>query len=207
MSLNICVFCGSHAGKNPLFAAETERLGQLMAIHNYNLVYGGANVGLMKLLAESYMQEGGHITGVIPDFLVQKHLIQPGLSKTIVVSTMQERKFKMAQLADAFIALPGGYGTLEELFEVITASQLSLHRKPIVIGNIEGFYDALLAHREKMIQQGFVNKAHKHTFVDAADASQMIEGIKAYAAPDTPKYIEDVQKKYNSKNSTENEKK
>ncbi len=197
-SINICVFCGSHTGNDPLFSEETRILGKLLAENNYNLIYGGANVGLMKILAENYMKTGGHATGIIPDFLADKHLIQPGLNKTILVQSMQERKFKMAEMASAFVALPGGYGTLEELFEVITASQLSLHKKPIVLGNFSGFYDHLLAHRETMIKSGFVDQQHRKTFVDAANAQEIIRAIDNYAAPDTPKYVEDVHKKYNN---------
>lgn len=197
-AIQICVFCGSHTGNDDFFAAETIKLGKLLAKNDYPLVYGGANVGLMKLLAESYLETGGHATGIIPGFLAEKHLVQPGLTDTIVVENMQERKTKMAEMADAFVALPGGYGTLEELFEVITASQLSLHQKPIVIGNFKGFYDHLLAHRENMIAAGFVDSSHRHTFVDAGDAEQIIGAICNYTAPQTPKYVEQVRKKYNS---------
>ncbi len=193
----ICVFCGSHEGSNPYFRAQTIKLGNLLADNNYELIYGGANVGLMKILAENYLIKGRNAIGIIPDFLADKHLVQPGLTKTIIVKNMQERKQKMASMADAFVALPGGYGTLEELFEVITASQLSLHKKPIVIGNLEGFYDHLLAHRDSMIKNGFVDENHRHTFLDAGNAEAIIEALKKYVAPNTPKYIEQVQRKYN----------
>lgn len=198
-TLKICVFCGSHEGTDSFFREQTQALGVLLAKQNYELVYGGANVGLMKVLAENFMQNGGSATGIIPDFLAEKHLVQPGLNNTIVVESMHERKFKMAALADAFIALPGGYGTLEELFEVITASQLSLHKKPIVLGNFHGFYDQLLAHRENMIQNGFVDSSHRNTFVDAANAREIILALQQYIAPETPKYVDEVRKKYNDK--------
>ncbi len=199
-SVNICVFCGSHIGNDPIYREETIKLGVLLAKNNYNLVYGGANVGLMKILAENYLKTGGYATGIIPDFLADKHLIQPGLNKTILVKSMQERKFKMAEMAKAFVALPGGYGTLEELFEVITASQLSLHKKPIVLGNFHGFYNHLLEHRETMIRSGFVDQEHRNTFVDATNAQEIIKAIEEYVAPETPKYVEDVHKKYNKEN-------
>jgi uncharacterized protein (TIGR00730 family) len=175
---NICVFCGSHIGEGELFKNETIALGQLLATEGFNLVYGGANVGLMKAVAESHMAAGGYAVGIIPDFLAEKHLVQPGLNETILVSSMHERKFKMAERADAFVALPGGYGTLEELFEIITASQLALHKKPIVLGNFNGFYDHLIAHRDNMIKEGFVQKEHKQTFVSANNASEIIEALR-----------------------------
>jgi len=195
---NICVFCGSHMGESELFKNETVALGRLLASEGFNLVYGGANVGLMKTVAESYMETGGYAVGVIPDFLAEKHLVQPGLNETILVSSMHERKFKMAERADAFVALPGGYGTLEELFEIITASQLALHKKPIVLGNFNGFYDHLIAHRDNMIKEGFVQKEHKQTFVSANNAVEIVAALKTYKAPEVSKYVESVHKKYNS---------
>ena len=194
---NVCVFCGSHIGNSAIFKNETKALGQLLASNNFNLVYGGANVGLMKEVAESYMSSGGYAVGVIPDFLAEKHLIQPGLNETILVKSMHERKFKMAEKADAFVALPGGYGTLEELFEIITASQLALHKKPIVLGNFNGFYDHLIAHRDTMIKEGFVQKVHEQTFVSANSAAEIIKALKTYKAPSAPKYVESVHKRYN----------
>lgn len=195
---NVCVFCGSHIGESEIFKNETNALGKLLASNNYNLVYGGANVGLMKSLAESHMQAGGYAVGIIPDFLAEKHLVQPGLNETILVKSMHERKFKMAERADAFVALPGGYGTLEEVFEIITASQLALHKKPIILGNFIGFYDHLIAHRDAMIKEGFVQKAHKETFVSANNAAEIIQELKEYKAPDVSKYVESVHKRYNS---------
>lgn len=194
---NVCVFCGSHIGESELFKIETIALGRLLATEGFNLVYGGANVGLMKAVAESYMERGGYAVGIIPGFLAEKHLVQPGLDETILVNSMHERKFKMAERADAFVALPGGYGTLEELFEIITASQLSLHKKPIVLGNFNGFYNHLIAHRDNMIKEGFVQKEHKQTFVSAHNAIEIVAALKTYKAPEVPKYVETVHKKYN----------
>lgn len=195
--MRVCVFCGSHAGNDDDFILQTIELGKLLASNNHELVYGGANVGLMKILAENFMQNEGYATGVIPHFLAKKHLVQPNLQETILVETMQERKHKMAELADAFIALPGGYGTLEELFEVTTASQLGLHKKPLILGNINGFYDHLIAHRDTMIANGFVDETHRNTIINSTNANEMINAIASYAAPDTPKYIEQVHAKYN----------
>jgi uncharacterized protein (TIGR00730 family) len=194
---NVCVFCGSHVGESELFKNETIALGRLLATEGFNLVYGGANVGLMKAVADSYMETGGYAVGIIPGFLAEKHLVQPGLDETILVSSMHERKFKMAELADAFVALPGGYGTLEELFEIITASQLALHKKPIVLGNFNGFYDHLIAHRDIMIKEGFVQKVHEQTFVSADNALEIVQALRSYKAPEAPKYVESVHKKYN----------
>jgi uncharacterized protein (TIGR00730 family) len=197
--MRVCVFCGSHSGNHAIFGQQAVALGKLLAQHQMGLVYGGANVGLMKMLAEAFMNEGGHAIGVIPHFLAEKHLVQPNLNETIYVDTMQERKILMAEHADAFVALPGGYGTLEELFEVVTASQLGLHSKPLVLANINGFYDHLLAHRDTMIMNGFVDEAHRNTIVGASDAAGIIDAIEKYTVPVATKYIEQVHEKYNGK--------
>ncbi|HPW65622.1 MAG TPA: TIGR00730 family Rossman fold protein [Salinivirgaceae bacterium] len=161
----ICVFCGSNVGNKHEYMTAAIKLGRLLAENNVELIYGGSAVGLMHQLAKSVKKHGGKITGVIPRFMHEKGLADSIVDEFIVVETMAERKEKMIQLADAFIALPGGFGTLDELLDVIVASQLSLHTKPIGLANINGFYGLLIKFIERMIDEGFLNQAYKDTFV------------------------------------------
>ncbi|MDD2564308.1 MAG: TIGR00730 family Rossman fold protein [Salinivirgaceae bacterium] len=188
----IAVFCGSHTGVKHEYMGAAVNLGKLMAQNNIELVYGGSSVGLMHQLAKSIKKNGGKITGVIPQFLCDKGLAETIVDEMIIVETMQERKAKMAELADAFIALPGGFGTLEEVFEVITASQLGLHAKPIGLANISGFYGLMLKHIDRMIEEGFVNLVHKETIFSDEKIENLFNKIFSYKAPVHEKYIESV---------------
>ncbi len=193
----ICVFCGSHTGVRHEYMTASINLGRLLAQNNIELVYGGSSVGLMHQLAKSTKKYGGKVTGVIPRFLHEKGLTESIADEIIVVETMPERKEKMMQLADAFIALPGGFGTLDEVFEVITASQLSLHEKPIGLANINGFFGLLVKHMERMIDEGFLNQAHKNTFIISEKIEVLFKNLFTYKAPEVQKYIETVRDKGN----------
>ena len=188
----IAVFCGSHTGIRHEYMGAAVNLGKLMAQNNIELVYGGSSVGLMHQLAKSIKKNGGKITGVIPRFLSEKGLAESMVDEMIIVETMQERKAKMAELADAFVALPGGFGTLEEIFEVITASQLGLHTKPIGLANISGFYGLMLKHIDRMIEEGFMNPIHKETIFSNEKIEDLFNKIFTYKAPEHHKYIESV---------------
>jgi uncharacterized protein (TIGR00730 family) len=155
--MNICVFCGSSTGVNPAYAEAARNLGTLLAKKKIRLVYGGGNVGLMGILADAVMAAGGEVIGVIPDFLLKREVGHRGITQLEVVESMHQRKKRMADLADAFIALPGGWGTLEEIAEVLTWRQLGLVHQPVAILNVNNFFDDLLAQLSKMIQDGFVN--------------------------------------------------
>lgn len=157
--MNICVFCGSSTGVNPVYAEAAAKLGAQFAQRGITLVYGGGNVGLMGILADAVMQSGGEVIGVIPDFLLKREVGHRGITRLEVVESMHERKKRMADLADGFIALPGGWGTLEELAEVLTWRQLGLVDRPIAILNTNHFFDDLLQQLSKMIQEGFVKPA------------------------------------------------
>ncbi len=146
----IVVFCGSSGGHDPVFAAQAFRVGQYLAEHGIELVYGGAKVGLMGAVADGTLQAGGRVTGVLPRFLRTKEVAHEHLSELMLVDTMHERKLKMHELSDGVIAMPGGYGTLEELFEMLTWGQLGLHAKPVGLLNTDGFYDHLLAMADTM---------------------------------------------------------
>lgn len=154
--MNICVFCGARPGRNPLYAKAAEDLGRALAKAGLGLVYGGGQVGLMGLVANATLEAGGEVTGVIPRSMVDRELAHQGVTKLIVTSGMHERKATMETLSGGFIALPGGFGTLDELCEIVTWAQLGDHRKPIYLLNIAGYFDEFIAFVEKSVQEGFV---------------------------------------------------
>jgi len=157
----VCVFCGSSSGGDEAYAQAATELGHALARHHLALVYGGGNIGLMGRLADAALECGGHVIGVIPQGLVDRELAHRRVSDLRVVRSMHERKATMADLADAFIALPGGFGTLEEFCEVVTWAQLGLHRKPCGLLNVNGFYDPLLAQFNLAVQHGFIREQHR----------------------------------------------
>ena len=157
----ICVFCGSSSGASPVFAGAARDLGATLAKRGLGLVYGGGNIGLMGILADAVLAHGGEVIGVIPRAMVDRELAHRGVTELRIVRSMHERKALMAELADAFIALPGGYGTLEEFCEIITWSQLGLHRKPCGLLNVHGFYDPLLAQIERAVRDRFIRAEHR----------------------------------------------
>jgi uncharacterized protein (TIGR00730 family) len=177
----ICVFCGSQVGTNGLYRQAATALGQLLVHHGYGLVYGGGHVGLMGVIADAVLASGGEVIGVIPESLVARELAHTGVTQLQVVSGMHERKAHMAELADAFIALPGGYGTFEELFEVITWAQLGLHRKPIGLLNVAGYFDALKMLVDQAIAEGFIRAEHRCLLTIADDPSTLLAtlGLRA----------------------------
>src|SRR5882672_11244264 len=177
----ICVFCGSQVGTNGLYRQAATALGQLLVRHGYGLVYGGGHVGLMGVIADAVLASGGEVIGVIPESMVARELAHTGGTQLLGVPGMHERKARMAELADAFIALPGGYGTFEELFEVITWAQLGMHRKPIGLLNVAGYFNALKTLVDQAIAEGFIRAEHWHLFTMADDPSVLLEtlGLRA----------------------------
>lgn len=158
--MNICVFCGSATGINPVYAESARKLGSLMAQASVGLVYGGGNIGLMGIVADAVLKEGGQVTGVIPDFLVKREVGHRGVTTLEIVDSMHQRKQRMADLASGFIALPGGWGTLDELAEILTWRQLGLIHQPVVILNINQFFDPLLTQMRLMSEEGFLSPAY-----------------------------------------------
>jgi uncharacterized protein (TIGR00730 family) len=156
----LCVYCGSKMGQDEQFKKTAAELGTLLAKSGWGLVYGGGNVGLMGVVADAVMAAGGPVIGVIPDFMISHEVAHEGLTELIVVPTMHDRKMKMAERADAFLALPGGFGTYDELFEMVTWAQLKIHEKPILMLNDRGFYDDLLKFLENVGRNGFISVAH-----------------------------------------------
>ncbi len=180
MLQSICVYCGSQKGANLAYQTATEMFGKLMAEQSIRLIYGGGNVGLMGIVAESVMVHGGEAVGVIPRFLVEREVGHTGLTQLHVVESMHERKELMASLADGFVILPGGIGTLEELFEVFTWKQLNLHNKPIGILNVAGYYDALLAFLQHSVAQGFLQEDTLSYLLVETNPAILLQKMLAY---------------------------
>ncbi|HET7872263.1 MAG TPA: TIGR00730 family Rossman fold protein [Terriglobales bacterium] len=180
----ICVFCGSSFGARPAYRAAAEELGKLLAEHGIGLVYGGGCVGLMGALADACMSAGGEVIGVIPDSLLRREVGHRGVSKLHVVETMHERKALMADLADAFIALPGGYGTLEEFCEVVTWSQLGIQQKPCGLLNTEKYWDGLLAVLDHAVDEGFVRPENSELVLVASTPQGMLHRLSEWCPPE-----------------------
>jgi uncharacterized protein (TIGR00730 family) len=185
----IVVFCGSSSGIDPVYEARAYETGALLARSGIGLVYGGAKVGLMGAVAEGALANGGEVIGVLPRFLSGKEIGHAGLTDLIVVETMHERKTKMHELSDGVITLPGGFGTMEELFEMLTWGQLGLHRKPMGILNILGFYDPLLALVQTMVDQGFLKKENQGMLLFADTIGELLVKMREYTPPAAPKWI------------------
>ncbi len=186
----ICVYCGSSEGRNPEYAKAAERLGRLLAERGITLVYGGANVGLMRILADAAMAGGGKAVGVMPKALVEKEKAHGNLTRLHVVASMHERKALMAELSDGFIALPGGAGTMDELFEVWTWAQLGFHRKPCGLLNIASYYDPLAAFLDHSVTEGFVKDLHRDMLVMADTPEAMLDRFRTYVPPTVEKWIQ-----------------
>lgn len=186
----ICVYCGSSEGRNAAYAVAAERLGRLLARQGISLVYGGANVGLMRILADAAMAAGGEAIGVMPRALVEKEKAHKGLSKLHVVDSMHERKALMAELSDGFIALPGGAGTMDELFEVWTWGQLGFHRKPCGLLNVAAYYDPLAAFLDHAVTEGFVKDLHRDMLVITGTPEEMLDRFRTYTPPVVEKWIQ-----------------
>ena len=181
----LCVFCGANSGHDPRYGEAAAALGRGIAQAGLGLVYGGASIGLMGAVADAALAEGGEVIGVIPQTLVAREVAHHGLSDLRVVTSMHERKALMADLSDGFIALPGGVGTLEELFEVWTWSHLGLHRKPCGLLDVAGFYSGLGRFIDHVQQEGFLRDGVRDMLLMAENPTQMIAAMRAYVAPTT----------------------
>lgn len=186
---NITVFCGSSSGTDPIYKRAAFQLGKTLADKRIGLVYGGAKVGLMGAVANGVLENKGRAIGVIPRFLKSVEIAHESLTELILVDTMHQRKAKMDELSDAIIALPGGFGTMEELFEMLTWGQLGLHKKPVGILNTDGFYDELLALSDKMVARGFLKQGNRDMLLVDADIDRLLEKMHQYEAPLTGKWI------------------
>jgi uncharacterized protein (TIGR00730 family) len=185
----ICVFCGSNIGSNAIYREAAATAGRTLAERGLGLVYGGGAVGLMGVVADTVIAAGGHVIGVIPRALVEKEVEHRGIQDLREVGTMHERKQEMASLSDAFLAMPGGYGTMDEFCEVLTWSQLGLHRKPCGLLNVAGFFDPLLAFFDHAVAQGFLKPEHRALILDDADPLRLIDRLLKAHVPLVKKWI------------------
>ena len=185
----VCVFLGSNPGSNPNYRLATRALGTEIARRGLVTVYGGSNVGLMAELADAALAAGGEVIGIIPEALSQKELAHQGLTTLKVVGSMHERKAAMAELADGFIALPGGLGTLEELCEVLTWAQLGFHQKPCGLLDVDGYYAPLCAFLDHAVAEGFVMAAHRGMLLSGADPAALLDRFATYVAPTVTKWV------------------
>jgi uncharacterized protein (TIGR00730 family) len=187
---SLCVFAGSSPGSDPAFAVAARALGQALVARGYGLVYGGASVGLMGIVADTVLAAGGHVTGVIPEFLVGKEIAHPGLTDLRITTSMHERKDTMACLSQGFIALPGGIGTLEEFFEVLTWEQLGLHAKPCALLNVNGYYDSLLGFLDHAVSHRLLSQESRATILVDTDVSSLLDRMQSYTSTPHAKWID-----------------
>jgi uncharacterized protein (TIGR00730 family) len=186
----LCVYCGSSPGWLPQYAEEASSFGALLASNDISLVYGGGNVGLMGAVADGALQAGGKVVGVIPKALVAKEVAHQGLTDLRVVDSMHERKLMMTDLADGFVALPGGVGTIEEIFEMVTWGQLGLHTKPCAFLNIAGFYDHLFRFLRHMTEHRFLKEQHLDTILMEIDGDKLISSMRMHVPKQVDKWID-----------------
>ncbi|MBY0370066.1 TIGR00730 family Rossman fold protein [bacterium] len=192
MSLHsVGVFCGANTGTNPLFAEQARELGHALADRGLGLVYGGGSVGLMGEIANAVLERGGRAVGVIPQHLVDREVSHRGLTKLHIVSTMHERKALMAELSDAFISLPGGFGTLDEMCEILTWAQLGMHAKPMGLLNTAGFYNGFLTFLDQAVANGFLRPQNRDLIQVAGSVDEALSKVLTYQAPEIPRWIWD----------------
>jgi uncharacterized protein (TIGR00730 family) len=190
MLRRLCVFCGSSLGIQTSYAQEADHMGRLLAERGIELVYGGGNVGLMGRVADACLNQGGRAIGVMPRALFDKEIAHRGLTELHVVESMHQRKALMADLADAFVAMPGGFGTWEEFCEVLTWSQLGLQRKACAVLNVSGYYDPLLDMADRAVEQGFLRDAHRDLLLADTDPGRLLDRLTSYTVPIVDKWID-----------------
>ena len=186
---SVCVFCGSSSGNDPAYAEAARELGRTLAERDTTLVYGGGHVGLMGVVADAALGAGGEVIGVMPRSLVDREIGHTDLTKLHVVRSMHERKALMSELSGGFVALPGGNGTLEEFFEVLTWAQLGEHDKPCGLLNVAGYYDPLLAVFDRMVDRAFLKQEHRKLVLVERDPSALLERFEGYEPPNTVKWV------------------
>ncbi|MGI9249208.1 MAG: TIGR00730 family Rossman fold protein [Woeseiaceae bacterium] len=184
----ICVYCGSNTGARPQYAEAARDLGDVLVRHDLELVYGGADIGIMGIVADAVLERGGKVHGVIPKMLCDKEIAHQGLTELHVVSSMHERKTMMAALSDGFIAMPGGFGTLEEIIEIITWGQLRFHDKPCGLLNVGSYFDHLLSYLDHASAEGFLRRENRQMLLCDNDAAGLVQQFERYTAPHVDKW-------------------
>ena len=197
MIRNVCVFCGSSLGFDPVYRENAALLADEMVRRDMVLVYGGANVGLMKVLADRLLLAGKEVIGVMPRHLIDKEVAHTGISRMHIVESMSERKNLMVELSDCFITLPGGFGTLDEFAEILTYNQLRLTDKPSAIFNVNGYFDPLLSFFDRAVEDGFLRREHRKNLIVESDAAVLFNKISDYDPVDMEKWIQDIKKESN----------
>ena len=189
---SVCLFCGSNAGTRPTYAEAAKEIGRALAARRMTLVYGGGSVGLMQIAAQSALDAGGRVIGVITEQLMVREVGHSGLDQLHVVATMHERKALMAKLSDAFVALPGGYGTFDELCEMATWDQLGIHAKPLVVVNVDGYFDGFLAQLDRAVADGLLKPEHRALLACATTIDDALASIAAWQPPPVPRWLRDA---------------
>jgi uncharacterized protein (TIGR00730 family) len=187
----ICVYCGSNSGSKPVYAERARALGARIAAGGHTLVYGGGNVGLMGIVADAVLEHGGQVVGVIPEQLVKWEVAHTGLTRLEVVANMHERKARMFDLSDAFIALPGGFGTLDEMFEMLTWRQLGLGQKPCAFLDVDGFYAPLMGMIDRMVEERFLHRDQRHDLWHGEDIEALFAWMRDYAPAQADKWLDE----------------
>jgi uncharacterized protein (TIGR00730 family) len=185
----VCVFCGSSEGSDPVYREAARQMGEVLAGRGLVLVYGGGGIGLMKVLADAMLARGGEVVGIMPEPLMAKELAHTGLTDLRIVGSMHERKALMAELSDAFVALPGGYGTLEEFCEVLTWAQLGIHRKPCGLLNVNGYFDPLRELFDRFVREGFLSSANRTLVVEARAPDALLDALARYRSPVRERWV------------------
>ncbi len=189
---SICVFCGSSMGAHPVYRDVARQLGRILAQRKIKLVYGGASVGLMKVLADAALSQGGFVTGIMPHMLIQKEIVHQEIQQFLPVETMAERKTQMIKMSNGFIAMPGGFGTLDELSEILTFNQLRITDKPLGLLNVNGYFDALLRFFDQGVEQGFVRAEHRDNILIHSEPETLLEMMQRWQPVATKKWINDI---------------
>lgn len=185
----IAVFCGSSSGTNGIYRHQAEQLGKILSSRNVHIVYGGGKVGLMGILADAALNNGGSVTGIIPGFLDVREVVHPSLTQLIRVDSMHRRKALIGEMSDGAIALPGGFGTMDELFEMLTWAQLGLHRKPVGVLNVNGYFKGLISTVDNMVREGFLKEVNREMLLISDDIEALLSMMDDYVAPDEPKWL------------------
>jgi len=191
---SICVFCGSSVGRQKSYTDKARSFGKLIAKNNYRLVYGGGNIGLMREIADAVLESGGEVTGVMPGLIAKNEIVHTGLTNLHIVDTMHERKALMAELSDAFVAMPGGFGTIDEMFEIMTWNQLEIISKPTALFNINGYFDHLLAFVDYAVNEKFVRLEHKNNLIVEDDEHELLAKLMAHKPAKAHKWIDRLKK-------------
>ena len=192
---SICVYCGSNAGNKPIYAERAQALGARIAAEGLQLVYGGGNVGLMGIVADAVLGHGGEVVGVIPEQLVQWEVAHKGVTRLEVVANMHERKARMFDLADAFVALPGGFGTLDEMFEMLTWRQLGLGKKPCAFLDVESFYAPLIGMIDRMVEERFLHAEQRHDLWHGEDIDALFTWMRDYTPAQADKWLDEKKRR------------